>query len=278
MEDELKAAVLDVCSAAEKLEIRVVLVGALIAQFSSEIGADYPKFRGTNDADFAVSVRDWESYKKLYDELKARGFKPNPKIEHRLHRGTTMVDLIPYGSQIAPDGKLSWPESGMTMSVVGFDEVCAAAHTAAESKAPPVPVIAAPGFVLLKIISYLERKEQGHVKYRDDGRDIAYWLRNYASGTHDGRRYDLAGRQDLNHEDYETAGAVLIGVEVGQLASPGAAGYVERFMKDSAAEFSPFMDTLAAGQFEKEANKKRREGVALLNAFTKGYQHARGKS
>jgi len=274
MEDELKKTVLEVCSAAEKLEIRVALVGALVAQVSPEIGADYPKFRGTNDADFGVSVRDWESYKKLYAELLARDFKPNPQIEHRLHRNETMVDLIPYGAQIAPDGKLIWPESGSEMTVTGFEEVCAAAHTSAASAVPVVPVITIPGFILLKVISYLDRKEQGRVKYRDDAKDIEYWLRNFASGTDDGRRFEL-GKSGVEDPGYEMAGAVLLGMEVDKLASPEAGVYVDRFLEESEDLYSPFMDALAAGQFEEAANKKRREGQALLGAFQKGCLHSR---
>ncbi|OGS00372.1 MAG: hypothetical protein A2V88_07790 [Elusimicrobia bacterium RBG_16_66_12] len=278
MEDELKKTVLDVCVAAEKLEIRVVLVGALVAQFSPEIGADYPKFHGTNDADFGVSVRDWDAYKKLYDELLVREFEPDPKIEHRLHRGEAMVDLIPYGSQIAPDGKLVWPKSGSEMTVTGFDEVCAAVHLVAESNTLPVPVITAAGFVLLKVISYLERQEQGHVKYRSDAKDIEYWLQNFASGTQDERRYSLVGQVGLEHQDYATAGAVLMGIEVGKLASLEAAVYVDRFLKESEDLYSPFMDALAAGQFEEAAEKRRKEGRELLIAFKKGYEHARRRS
>ena len=276
MEDELKKTVLDVCAAAEKLEIRVVLVGALAAQFSPEIGADYPKFHGTNDADFGVSVRDWDAYKKLFDELLAQNFKPNSLIEHRLHRGEAMVDLIPYGAQIAPDGKLVWPQSGSEMTVTGFDEVCAAAHLVAGANTTPVPVITAAGFVLLKIISYLERKEQGQVKCRSDAKDIEYWLRNFASGTEDERRYSLVGRAGLAHQDYATAGAVLLGLEVGKLASPGSAVFVVRFLKESEDLYSPFMDAVASGQLEEEAAKKKRsEGQALLAAFKKGYESAR---
>ncbi|MEK9141750.1 MAG: hypothetical protein AAB308_11910 [Nitrospirota bacterium] len=275
MENELKETVREVCSAAEKLKINVVLVGALMAQYTPELGSDYPKFRGTNDADFGVSVRTWEDFKKLHEELLARDFKANPKIEHRLHRGATMVDLIPYGSQIAPDGKLTWPESGFEMTVTGFDEVCAAARKADQSNDPSLPVITVPGFVLLKIIAFLDRRARHDPKHRDDGKDIEYWLRNFASGTDDARRFDWAGQSGLAHEVYETAGAVLLGVEVGKLASSEAAVYVDRFMKESEDLYSPFMDALASGQYEEAADKKRRDGLALLAAFKKGYAHGR---
>lgn len=271
MESELKGTVKEVCSAAEKLEIKIVLVGALMAQFTPEIGADYPRFRGTNDADFGVSVRDWETFKKLRDELIACRFKLNPKIEHRLHRDSTMVDLIPYGAQIAPDGKLTWPESGFEMTVTGFDEACAAARKAGKSNDPPLPVITVPGFVLLKIIAFLDRRARQDPKHRDDGKDLEYWLRNFASGADDARRFDLSGQQGLTHPDYETAGAVLLGMEVRRLASPAASAYVERFMKESEDLYSPFMDALAAGQSEEAADKKRRDGLALLSAFKRGY-------
>ena len=184
-----------------------------------------------------------------------------------------MVDLIPYGSQIAPDGKLHWPESGMQMTVTGFDEVCAAARKTGRPDDPALPVITIPGFVLLKIIAYLERKLDP--KSRDDAKDIEYWLRNFASGSHDARRFDLAELSGLAHEDYGTAGAVLLGTEVGKLASPEAAVYVDQFIRESEDIDSPFMNVMAYGQFEEAADKKRREGAALLAAFNKGYAHER---
>lgn len=271
MEPEVKSAVEEVARAAGDAGVGVVLVGALMAEFSSDLGADFPPFRRTNDADFAVYVRDWKTYKKLHDELVQRDFKPNPKIEHRLNRGAAMVDLIPYGPQIAPDGKLTWPQSGFEMTVTGFDEVCAAAQKAAGSKDSPVPVITAPGFLLLKVIAFLDRKERHDPKHRDDARDIEYWLRHYASGTEDPRRFDLAKETGLRHEDYETAGAALLGIAVGKLASPEAAACVERFLAEAGDLYSPFIDILASAAGE----AKRNDALALLEAFGKGFRHAR---
>ncbi|MBI2070038.1 MAG: hypothetical protein HYT79_05490 [Elusimicrobia bacterium] len=275
MDKALKKAVEEVCGAAESLKLDIVLVGALMAEFTPEMGSDYPRFRRTNDADFGVYVRDWPTYQKFHEELMKRDFKPNPRIEHRLHLGTAMVDLIPYGREIAPDGKITWPKSELEMSVLGFDEVCAAARKAASEKELPVPVITVSGFVLLKVIAYLERKARNDAKRRDDARDIEYWLHNYAGGIKDDRRFDLAGKPGLVHEDYETAGAALLGREVRALASSDAAAYVERLLKESEDPDSPFMDALAAGFLEESADKKRAEGRALLAAFKKGFQSER---
>jgi len=272
MDSELKEAIRDVCRAAEGLKLDIILVGALMAELTPEISPDYPRFRRTNDADFGVYVRDWPTYRKLREELLGRKFSPNPKIEHRLSRGTAIVDLIPYGSQIAPHGKVVWPESGFEMTVAGFDEVCAAALKVALGNGFSVPVITVPGFVLLKIIAYLERKAQGGGKYKDDARDIEYWLRNYASGTEDERRFYLAREPDFAQQDYETAGAVLLGLEVRGLTSSKAAVYVGRFIQESEDPDSHFMDILAGGLIDDAADKKRAEGLALLAAFKKGFQ------
>lgn len=275
MESELKEAVEEVAGVAADLKLDIVLVGSLMAEFTPELEADYPRFRRTNDADFAVYVGDWPTYKMLRDALAERHFKPNSKIEHRLHRGAATVDLIPYGPQVAPDGKLAWPESGFEMTVTGFDEVCGAAVKSASSNEIPVPVITVPGFALLKIIAYLERREQGDAKHKDDAKDIEYWLRNYAGGTTDDRRFELAAESNPTHRDYGTAGAVLLGKEVGSLASPAAAAFVERFLRESEDRYSPLMDILAAGAMDEAADKKRDEGLALLVAFKKGYSHSR---
>ncbi len=275
MDSEIQKAVQDVCRAAGSLKLDIVLVGALMAELTPEISPDYPRFRRTDDADFGVCVRDWPTYRKLRDKLMKRKFEPDPRIEHRLQRGTALVDIIPYGPEIAPDGKILWPESEFEMTVVGFDEVCAAARKVALGDGLPIPVITVPGFVLLKIIAYLDRKAQGNNKHRDDARDIEYWLQNYASGARDERRFDLANEPGLTHENYETAGAVLLGMEVGTLASAKAAACVDRFLQESEDLYSPFIDILAASFLDETAEKKRTDGTALLAAFKKGYLYQR---
>lgn len=275
MDSEIQKAVQDVCQAARNLKLNIVLVGALVVELTPEISPDYPRFRRTNDADFGVYVHDWPTYRKLRYTLMKSKFNPNPKIEHRLQRGTAMVDIIPYGSEIAPNGKIVWPESEFEMTVVGFDEVCAAARKVALGDGLPVPVITVPGFVLLKIIAYLDRKAQGNNKHQDDARDIEYWLQNYASGIKDERRFDLANEPGLTHENYETAGAVLLGMEVGILASAKAAAYVDRFLQESEDPDSPFIDVLAVSFLDETAEKKRADETALLAAFKNGYLYQR---
>ncbi len=274
MEHELRKAVEEVAAAAKGLNLDIILVGALMAEVTPEIEADYPRFRRTNDADFGFYVKDWAAYGKMRDELLRRGFTLNRHIEHRLDCGGAIVDLIPYGDRIAPGGKLTWPKSEIEMMVTGFDEVCAAARASASLKGFPVPVITVPGFALLKIIAYLDRKSQGRDKYKDDAKDIEYWLLNYAGGVKDDRRFGLVKKPGLKHEDYGTAGAVLLGREVGALASKEAAAYIERFLKESEDRYSSFVNLLTAGLTAEAFDGKCDEVLALLAAFKKGYQHA----
>ena len=110
MEPDLAKTVEEVRRTAEAVGCKISLVGALVFEFSPEF-PDSLRFRRTNDADFAVFVRDWAAFAVLKDALLKSEFKNDNKTEHRLHRGTTQIDLIPYGPKVAPAGKLTWPES-----------------------------------------------------------------------------------------------------------------------------------------------------------------------
>lgn len=276
MESELKKVVLGVYRTAKSLEIPCVLVGALTSELSPEIGPDYPLFRRTNDADFAVHVSDWAAFNKLRARLIESGFTQHPKIEHRLLRGMVLVDLIPYGEGIAPQGKLHWPESEFEMNVTGFKEACAVANERVKAGGPQVPFITIPGFVLLKIITFLDRKARQEAKCQDDARDILYWLTNYASGTDDHRRFDVAAKMDGEVINYSAAGAALLGLSVGQLASKEAGEVVEKFLQESGDLYSPFMDALAGIALDAAEDKKKRQvTLELLKAFDRGYERAR---
>jgi predicted nucleotidyltransferase len=276
LDSELKKAVLEVYQTAEGLGVKSVLVGALISELSSERGADYPPFRRTNDADFALPVPDWESFRNLRAALIAKDFKQHPTIEHRLLKGGVMVDLIPYGEGIAPSGRLRWPGSGFEMNVIGFKEVCAAADTRVKEGSPAVPLITIPGFVLLKIIAFLDRQERQDFKYPNDAVDIYYWLENYASATEDTRRFDVVDKMGGETVDYAAAGAALLGLGVGQLASKEAGELVGKFLQQSQDLYSPFMDATAGREFAEDTDKKKRQAtLELLKAFASGYMHAR---
>jgi predicted nucleotidyltransferase len=162
------------------------------------------------------------------------------------------------------------------MNVIGFKEVCEAASTTVKKGSPAVPIISVPGFVLLKIIAFLDRRERQDVRYRNDAVDIHYWLEHYASGSDDSRRFDVAARLGGETIDYAAAGAALLGLEVGQLASKEAGEAVGKFLQESQSLYAPFMDAAAGRGLDEDADKKRREAtLELLKVFGRGYKQAR---
>ncbi|MHB2027140.1 MAG: hypothetical protein ACYCPQ_11005 [Elusimicrobiota bacterium] len=280
MTEELRNSVVEVYMTAEALGIRAVLVGALIMEFTTEIKEGYPAYRKTNDADFAVCVKDWTAFDQLRAKLKEKGYTQHPKIEHRLSKGSVIVDLIPYGDAVAKEGAVSWPESEFTMTVIGFDEVCAAAAPAVRSGMPASPGIGAPGFVLLKIIAFQDRSARSDPKHRNDAEHIDYWLENYASiSAADSRRFDFAEKMRWNDLEATVAGAALLGHEIGTLASPAAAERILRFLKDSINANSSFVDALLRGGrgFLAEEDLKGRveDTLSRLSAFQRGFRAAR---
>jgi len=272
---ELLKAVLDVNAAAEALGIKVVLVGALMMEFTTEIRPDYPQPKKTNDADFAVFVENWESFNRLRAGLEAKGYLRAPKVEHRMvnEAKSILIDLIPIGGGITGDGKIAWPESEQVMTVIGFPEVCAATATEVREGLPKVPVITVPGFVLLKIIAFQDRFEEKDLKYPNDVEHLAYWFEHYASiSEKDERRFALLQQQGWTDLDVNFAGAALLGREVRPLCSADAMTRIRKFIVDSLDPYSPFIETLLK-QRRSMSNPEglRAEAIEWLKAFQRGF-------
>lgn len=275
MNPDLLKAVVDVNATAEALGIKVVLVGASMMEFTTEIRPDYPQPKKTNDADFAIFVDSWDSFNRLKAALEAKGYPRHPRVEHRIanQAKSIMIDLIPIGGGITEDGKIVWPESEQVMTVIGFPEVCAATATEVREGLPKVPVIAVPGFVLLKIIAFQDRFEKKDLKYPNDVEHLAYWFEHYASiSEKDERRFALLEQQGWTDFDVNFAGAALLGKEVRLLCSAEAMTRIQEFIVDSLDPYSPFIETLLR-QKRSMSNSAglRAEAIEWLKAFQRGF-------
>lgn len=275
MNPDLLKAVLDVNAAAETIGIKVVLVGALMMEFTTEIRPDYPQPKKTNDADFAVFVENRDSFNRLRAGLEAKDYQRAPKVEHRVanEAKSILIDLIPIGVGITEGGKIVWPESEQVMTVVGFPEVCAATATEVRAGLPKVPVITVPGFVLLKIIAFQDRFGKNDLKYSNDVEHLAYWFEHYASiSEKDERRFTLIEQQGWTELDVNFAGAALLGREVRPLCSADALVRIRKFILDSLDPYSPFIATLLR---QKRSMSKpeglRTEAIEWLKAFDRGF-------
>ncbi|MBI3297874.1 MAG: hypothetical protein HYZ75_06910 [Elusimicrobia bacterium] len=275
MNAALSDAIKEVHAVAESLGIKAVLVGALVMEFTTEFRQGYPPYKNTNDADFALYVHDWASFDSIHGVLLSKGYARHSKIEHRLWKGTVIIDLIPYG-EVSPEGKLKWPISGHEMNVIGFAEVCAAVAPEVRPGLPRIPVIGVPGFVILKMFAFQDRLARQDQKYRNDAEHIRYWLDNYAMiSDADYRRFDVAAEQGWKDIDVNDAGAAILGLEASKVASPAAITATERFLTESMDHYSPFIEALLNTRHgiatTEELSAEATELQGRLAAFRRGF-------
>jgi len=102
---------------------------------------------------------------------------------------------------------------------------------------------------------------------------LHYWLQNYAPGADDPRRFEVTGKMGGEAVEYEAAGAVLLGLEVGRLASSEAGQVVDRFLRESGDPYTPFVDGVVARALDGERDAQNRaEAFGLLKALERGYR------
>ncbi len=272
MSPDLTQAIRKLLGVAHGLKLNAVLIGALVSELAAVEDEELTPPRGTNDADFALRIRDWAEFAKLKKRLVETGFVADSKIEHRLRMGGAMVDVVPYGPEISSkEGEIHWPVSERAMVVLGFQEACA---QAVESQVEPnlrVKRLTLPGFILLKIMAFLDRRAAGVLKYRDDAEDLLFWFQHYASGKHEERRYEILTR-GLSDIQYDSAGAALLGLEVAGLASPAAAARVRIFLGLAVDLYGPFVAAATSSSFE----DRQKQAMQLATAFKRGFEAVKG--
>lgn len=135
-----------------------------------------------------------------------------------------MIDLLPAGPKLQQAKRITWPESGFQMSLVGFDHVFKRAipfqfADGVQYRVAPLPVIA-----FLKIIAFMEDQH----RRRKDPDDVAELFRRYEETS--GRIFsDEVFSAEL--EDIEYANAFLLGLDVGAMATGEEKEILEAFVR-----------------------------------------------
>jgi predicted nucleotidyltransferase len=273
MNNDLLDAIARVHEAAREAGVTPILVGALVTALAAERNRGLPAARGTHDADFALRVSGWGLFEAMRKALLRRKAAPDPQIEHRFRVGEAVVDLLPYGPGVAtPDGKLRWPASEFEMSVVGFEEACAAATDVRIAKGITVRCVTVPGLVLLKIVAFVDRSARQDPKHRNDAEDILYWLKNYASGDDSSRRFDLASLH-LDGVLYENAGAAVLGLDVKKFMRSSVRSLADRFLSIANDPYGAFANAVIPTSLDDKRADQERERIArLLTAFRAGLE------
>ncbi|MDD3744708.1 MAG: nucleotidyl transferase AbiEii/AbiGii toxin family protein [Lentimicrobiaceae bacterium] len=148
--------IFEVLTGAQALSIEILLVGALARDIYFEHIHGIRGIRRTTDIDFAVMVESIDEYRALKKHLIVKYGFTEDKVEHRLEKNHTLVDLVPFGEKAFPTKKVKINENGNEMDVSGFDEVFRASIYVLLSETPRIEIRMpdAAGMVILKLLSF----------------------------------------------------------------------------------------------------------------------------
>lgn len=230
---------------------RYFVIGAQARDLILRHGYSLPSQRLTNDVDFGIAVESWSEFTALRDALiSAENFMFHPTMHQRLISVETIIDLVPFGSLESSPGTISWPPDFSTvMNTIGFAEAYEHAIQVCLADDLVVHVASPAGFVLLKIVTWHDRR------YERDAQDIAFVMRHYLDAGNQERLYgESAEYGDLldGDFDYELSGARMLGRDIAKLLQVGSRAVVEQVLIEATEENSTY--ALAAMMVRNKAN------------------------
>jgi predicted nucleotidyltransferase len=247
------------------MQVDLVIIGATAYCMFVE-----DPYRETLDVDIAVAV-DLDEFPDLILRLSSRGWHQSDKHEHRW-RGASgaIIDLIPAGDRLRAKKELIWPQSGMTMSLIGFD------HVFSEPVAKKLPsglilkVIPLHIFALLKIVAFLAGREERE----KDIRDIGALLEKYEIDSE--RRFGDEVYDSGLGLHFDEAGSFLLGLDLGRLCAKEEADLVQAFLNLFADHANPAFTSLSRSRRRfAEHHEQDQELKSQVQAFREGFRRAR---
>ena len=205
---------------AEVAKIEIVLIGATALLLQFENLARY-----TKDIDIALAL-DLEDFEHFTRQLRDAAWQRDLKIKHRWRGSSaTIVDLLPAGPKLRMEGRITWPASGFSMRLAGFQYVFREAISIGIT--PDVSIRAAPPHVLA-LLKILAHRENPHMRAKDLN-DIQIILSRYAEKS--GRLFSDEVF-DAQLPDFGLANAFLFGRDLQALGAKQEAAIVEAFLDD----------------------------------------------
>lgn len=236
----------------------LVVVGAMAYR------AFFPEsVRHTEDIDVAIAM-DLDDLARVESALTAGGWTRDANQDQRW-RGpnATRMDILPAGPKLRAAGQLTWPRSGMVMSLAGFD--CAFEHAVEMQVSPEVSAKVIPPTVLLllKVVSFLDDPH----RRAKDLEDIHGLLRFY---ERDSERVFSDAVFAAQLSDVEFVPAFLLGADSARLCRPEELALIERLLvklsDPSSLEFSKLSRYEGLLEPSEERLKLR------LDAFWQGFR------
>lgn len=220
--DEFSNVLREVKTAADNLNIPVMIVGAIARDIFLYYIYDLPIRRATEDIDLAIAVGSWSEYKQLKNDLlETNKFNAFSKIEHRLSwksaANQVTIDLVPFGEIESPPGQIAFPpDNDFVMTTSGLKEVFRQSTDIEISGNFNIRVASLAGIVLLKMIAFYDRPNER----QRDPQDIRHIMKNYLDAGNIERLYEPEGSDtDLMDDnfDYLQTGSELLGRDLSGL-------------------------------------------------------------
>jgi predicted nucleotidyltransferase len=244
-------------TAAAAHRVRFFLLGAFARDLRLAGTTALHRLRQTKDVDFAVMVPDQATCLCFREHLVARPERDLVSLP---------IDFVPFGSWADPDGSITLPPDGSSISVIGFDD--ADAHATEMTVAGErVRVVTVPGLVTLKLLAWGDNPDR-----TKDAEDVAFVLE-------DGRYLGLPGQEhrfwappddDLVEEpdyDWELSAARLLGRDAARQCGRRTRHALEALLQR--ADQPPYALAAAMSRFVESGQLER--AVALLRAFRRGF-------
>jgi predicted nucleotidyltransferase len=265
-------AVLDVMehvhSAAHKLGIPYLMIGARAIDIQLHNVYGLPTFNPTNDTDFAVAVESWGQFDALKDGLVKTGhFTLDSRQAQRLnYAGIAPVDLVPFGGVEKPLGTIAWPpEFDLVMKVRGFADINSAVE---EIVVPGRSVIlraaSLPGLMLLKSFAWNDRRETR------DAWNISSLLQNYNFIIDDARVFTAEALYKSLGYDAVKVGAALLGKDAALIAAHSTLTVARKIVSDG-IEKGNLLSQVGSGLKSVDSENQISTAEELLRAFLMGF-------
>jgi predicted nucleotidyltransferase len=231
--------------------------------------------RATRDVDLAVAMPGWREFATMKARLVDTGaFRSDERIAQRLYylaspgRGCPL-DLIPFGGVEREGSVIAWPPDGVVvMHVTGYTEVFTSSAPVELEPGFALRVASLAGLSILKLIAWADRSA-GDPR---DAIDLATLLRQYGAAGNEDRLYGAEiGVLELVGYDFDLAGARLLGVDAGRIATPSTRKQVLALLDDPAR-----VDRLVlhVAQGLRATQDALAEAGELLDQFRGGFQEA----
>jgi predicted nucleotidyltransferase len=205
---------------ADSLNIPFFVVGASARDLILKHWYGIEPLRKTGDIDLGVEVANWEQFTTLMKSLIVTGEFSLTSEKQRFRRGTTLIDIIPFGPIADEDKKISWPpEHEIFMSMVGFEEAYECSITIRLSSDPvlDIKLSTLPGLAIMKLIAWKEKYPE---RKRDAG-DLLLIMNKYEEAGNSERLYgeQLPLLQEERF-DARVAGIRLLGRDMARISNP----------------------------------------------------------